>query len=408
MEEFLKSLQEIDPLWSVVLVAAALAVLLIAKFWSASFIRVAATAVVLAAIGGVAAAAYYGFQYFEDTRRLEERRALDERAKLLFGQTVQPDSVFACIDGSPVPAVLDACEKSLFAEPQRVAAAVAIVTQRLAYLADALAFIEKRDADYSGRLEPLRKSIEADPYGFVAFVLSVEHGCAVEACVRFSLFRAPERVKENMRVRRLEAFLARYSAAWRDGSSPAVQAVTPPAASVGRSVAPLVTISGGETQTQPQPAAAETPQTAAQPPAPEAPAAPTAGVTVSEPPAAALAPTITPPAEGEGFAASKRETAATESALPPAQPTASQSPAAAKSAVRPPAQAKAKAKAEAKAADPVTRRTNEPVAGLPRIVPRDYIREKEEEKEDPKAQVSGQQPGAPMQLSPPAQNFIGR
>ena len=47
MEEFLTSLQEIDPLWSVVLVGAAVAVLLVTKFWSASFARA------LAAVAGL-------------------------------------------------------------------------------------------------------------------------------------------------------------------------------------------------------------------------------------------------------------------------------------------------------------------------------------------------------------------
>jgi len=394
MDELLANLQEIDPLWSVVLVAAALAILLVAKFWSASFARALAAMGVLLVVGGIAAAGYYGFQHLDDTRRLEERRALDERAKLLFGQTVQPDSVFACIDGSPVPAMRDACEKSLFAEPQRVAAAVAIVTQRLAFLGDALAFAEKRDPDYLSRIEPLRKSIEADPYGFVAFVLSVEHGCATDACARLVLFRAPERVKENMRVRRLEAFLARYSAAWRDPAA----SIAPATAPASRTSSPLVTISG-ET---PAPAAADTPQPAAQPApsaVPEVPAVPS-GVTVSEPPAAALAPTIIPPSEGQGFATPQPTAAPAETA----QPAPAAAPAAAKSAPRPPAQTKAKAKVS----EPATRRTNEPVAGLPRIVPRDYIREKEEEKEDPKAQASGQQPGTPMTISPPAQNFTGR
>jgi len=399
MEEVLRSLQEVDPLWAVALVALALAILLVAKFWTVSFARFVAVAAILLVVGGLAAAGYFTFRHLEDTRRLEERRALDERAKLLFDQAVKPDSVFACIDGSPVPAVQDACERNLFAEPQRVAAAVTIVTQRLAFLADALAFVEKLDSDYSGRVEPLRKSIEADPYGFVAFVLSVEHGCAAEACARFSLFRSPERVRENMRVRRLEAFLARYSAAWQ-GPGPRETAGAAPA---GRSIAPLVTISSDELPK----AAAEAAQSAL-PQAATAPetSAPVAGIQISDPPAAALAPVITPPVDAEVFSGPQRTATQPESAPAAAAPSAPPNSAAAKSAPKGTPQAKSKAKAAVES--PVSRRSNEPVAGLPRVVPRDYIREKEEEKEDAKAQASGQQPGAPMSISSPAQNFNGR
>src|SRR5688572_9325484 len=118
MDELLQALQHIDPLWSVALVAAALVVLLIAKFWRASFGRILAVLVALAIVGSAATAAYFGYEHFEETRRLTERRALDERAAALFQQAVQPGSVFACIDGSPVPSLQEACEENLFAEPQ--------------------------------------------------------------------------------------------------------------------------------------------------------------------------------------------------------------------------------------------------------------------------------------------------
>jgi hypothetical protein len=55
----------------------------------------------------------------------------------------------------------------------------------------------------------------------------------------------------------------------------------------------------------------------------------------------------------------------------------------------------------------MTTRTNEPVAGLPRVVPRDYIRDKEEQEPPAQASSQPQQPGAPIQISP-QQNFIGR
>jgi hypothetical protein len=406
MDELLEYLQEIDPLWSVVLVAIALAILLVAKLWSSSFLRIAAGVLILAVAAAIAAGGYFAYAYFEDLRRLEERRALDERAEALFRKTVESDSVFSCVDGSPAPAMLEACERSLFSDPARVAAAVAIVTQRLVFLNDAVAFVETRDPSYAERIVPMRNAVEADPYGFVAFVLSVEHLCTPDSCSRFHLLRDPARVRENMRVRRLEAYMAKHSTTWR-GSSELPDDTLPTVG--GRTTSPLVTISG-----EPVTAPANTDAT---PPA-EVPAAtaarpvtipqemviapmitpPSAATAAAEPPAAAAAPAVTPPA-AEGFAEPPR----------PVEPVAA-TPAPAKGgdAAKGPARPAGQAKAKAKAADPVARRSAEPVAGLPRVVPSDYIREQEEEKEAAPAQSSAP-PGAPTPIAPPPQqNFIGR
>jgi len=403
MDEFFDYVQQIDPLWSAVLVALALGVLLVATLWSASFLRVIAGVVALAVVGAITAGGYYGYLHFDELRRIDERRALDERAEALFNKTIEPDSVFACIDGSPAPAMHDACERSLFAEPSRVAAAVAIVTQRLAFLGDALAFVAARDGGYGNRIESMRNAIEADPYGFVAFVLSVEHRCTHDSCGRLSLLRDPARVKENMRVRRLEAHLAKYSANWRGSSD-----LPDEPATGGRTASPLVTISEpSPPKADPQADAgskevAEPAERSAAAGAPSSPATETVDL-----PAAALAPVITPSSDA-GFGAPPASAAPIAVTPAPAKgagaAAAKASPASDKGTPRPAAQAKAKAKA----IDPAVRRSSEPVAGLPRVVPSEYIREQEEKKEAASAQSTAQPPGAPTPISPLQQNFIGR
>ena len=393
MDEFFDYVQQIDPLWSVVLVALALGVLLVAKLRSASFLRVIAGVVALAVVGAIAAGGYYGYMHVDELRRIDERRALEERAEALFSKTIEPDSVFACIDGSPAPAMLEACERSLFAEPSRVAAAVAIVTQRLAFLGDALAFAAARDVGYANRIESMRNAIEADPYGFVAFVLSVEHRCTHDSCGRLSLLRDPARVKENMRVRRLEAHLAKYSTNWRGSSD-----LPDEPAAGGRTASPLVTIS------EPSPPKADpSAEAGAKEAAAGAPALP--ATEAVDLPAAALAPVITPPSDA-GFGTPPAPAGPVAATTAPAKGAAATkaSPAPDKGTPRPAAQAKAKAKA----IDPVARRSSEPVAGLPRVVPSEYIREQEEKKEAASAQSTAQPPGAPTPISPLQQNFIGR
>lgn len=409
MDEVLSHLQEVDPLWAVVPVAVALAVLVAVRLWGPSLAYVFAGLIAFGLVGAVATAGYYGYVYFEDQRRLAERGALDERAEVLFSKSIEPDSVFACLDGSPAPAMLEACERSLFAEPQRVAAAVAIVTQRIAFLADALAFVAERDPSYERRVAAMRNAVESDPYGFVGFVLSVEHGCTHEACARFSLFRDDKRVRENMRTRRLEAYLAKYTNDWR--GAPEASAASAPA----RISAPVVSVS-------PDPATApESSEPASEPEAaPAASTVPQAPIVVA-PPAAALAPILTPPT-GQTFAEPARPAEAAAKQPPAKGATASvrsepkgdakaeakaepktETKAEQKSAPRPAAQ---QSRAKARQADPVSRPSSEPVAGLPRVVPSEYIRDAQE-KEEAATQPAPQAAGAPTPIFPPQQNFNG-
>lgn len=386
MDEVLDALKDVDPLWSVALVAVALAVLIGVRLRGASFGRVIALLALLVLVGAAAATGYYGYVHFEELRRLEERRVLDERAETILMQAVQPGSVFACLDGSPAPAMLEACERNLFAEPQRVAASVAIVTQRLAFLADALKFAEARDPSYLTQIEPLRNSLEADAYGFVAYVLSIDHRCTADACDRFHLLRDSSRVRENLRVRRFEAFMAKYAPKWRESSA------------------------------APAPATAEQPKESPLPPGEERVSVP--GVTIDErggAPAIAdptSAAVFTAPAGGDAPppearetapaaapAAAARETPPTPVARPQSTPAKSAQPSAgAKGSTQAVKNSQPKAAAKAKS-DPVSRRSSEPVAGLPRVVPGEYAREKPEQAEEP-AQASGQEPGSPISIAP--------
>jgi hypothetical protein len=388
MDELLRGLQEVDPLWSVALVALALIVLLAAKLWRASFGKTLATAATLAVLAAVFATAIYFYLHLEDTRRLEERRALEERAVSIFAQTMQPGTVFACLDGSPAPAMLEACERIIFMEPQRAAAAVAITTQRLAFLSDAVQFANKRDPSYHPRIESLRNSIESDAYGFVAYVMSLDHRCTPDFCERFQLLRDPSRVRENLRARRFEAFMAKHGPAWREAApvTPVRESPMPPSSS------PRPSVSGVTIGERAGANEIGDPATAARVSAPPPPAA--------VQPAAAIAPGVTSPTEAM---AEPAPAAATEPASSPPAPAksaqpAKAAPAAAGKSATPSAAPKAAAKAKAAAVEPATKRTNEPVAGLPRVVPRDYIRDKEEQ--ETAAQASEQQPAAPLQISP--------
>lgn len=183
----------------------------------------------LALVAVVAGAAYFGLKQFEESSRFAERRALEDRSANLLAQATQPGSVLGCLNAS-VTAVLDeACEKQIFAEPQRLASAVGMTAERIALLADATNFAQREPA-FLDRFEHLRKSLEADPYGLVAHVLATEHRCIPDSCTRFRLLKETDKVKANLAARKFEGLLAKYSPAWANIRPPMKATPAPPVA----------------------------------------------------------------------------------------------------------------------------------------------------------------------------------
>ncbi len=291
----------------------------------------------VAVIGG---AAYLGLRQLEGMSRRAERNVLEERAAALLARASQPGSVLACVDGASEPALAEACERTLFAEPQRVAAALAHVRERLLFVSDAVAYAEARDASYLDRVKEFRDSVETDAYGFVAHVMATEDKCTAEACARFRILRDPAKVKDNLAAKRMEGLVGKHAAAWREPEKPA----------------------------QPRPAAAPAPVAE---PAPTPPAAATPA-----PPAAAPAPQRPGAAPGPGprtkdKAGTQPRSDAPNSPRPGATPAS-------------------------------TRRTPEPVAGLPRVVPRRYLEQEEEDKTPPQTNAPGTPPPPPPAVAPTA------
>jgi hypothetical protein len=156
------------------------------------------------------------------------RRILDARAAELTLRAIAPGSPLACLEAVANETIEAACEKSLFASPEILAAAVAYVDAKFTLLADSLE-LAARDRGYETSIERLRRSIEADRYGVVAHVLTTR-GCTVESCAPLKLLRDPERVATNLRERNFDANVVLHAAAWRpDGPAPVAAAPSAPA-----------------------------------------------------------------------------------------------------------------------------------------------------------------------------------
>lgn len=333
------------PTWAAAIGVLAVVIVVISLFRGRSGHELHGTLSVLtqvalvAVIGGTA---YFSLREVESMSRRAERSALEDRAAALLSRASQPGSVLACVDGASDPALAEACERTLFAEPQRVAAALAHVRERLLFVADAVAFAEARDTSYLGRVKEFRDFIETDAYGFVAHVMAAEDKCTPEACARFRILRDPAKVKDNLAAKRMEGLVGKHAAAWREPEKPApTKPVLAPAP---------------EPEPAPTPPAATTP--ASTPPATAGPVRPGA------------APKSQPRTKDKAGTQPRTGTPNSPGTVTPAS----------------------------------TRRTPEPVAGLPRVVPRRYLEQEEEDKDKtpPQSNAPGTPPPPPAAGATPA------
>ena len=106
-----------------------------------------------------------------------ERRALELRGQQLSSQVLIPGSPLACLDALVGESVEAACEKSLFASPATVASASAYVGAQLTLLANMTTFGQRQGIKLEPMMAPLRRSLETDRFGFVAYVLAIRDGC---------------------------------------------------------------------------------------------------------------------------------------------------------------------------------------------------------------------------------------
>ncbi len=104
--------------------------------------------------------------------RSAERRAFELRAEELSARALAPGSPLACLDGVVGENVEAACEKALFAAPANVASASSYVAARLSLLSSMSTYVRRGGADVDDVMAPLRRSLEADRFGFLAHVLA--------------------------------------------------------------------------------------------------------------------------------------------------------------------------------------------------------------------------------------------
>lgn len=157
--------------------------------------------------------------------RAAERRALDGRLAALTLQAVAPNSALACLSTNAGDAVDAACEKSLFASPEAVAAALAFAEARLDLLTAAADFAA-RGNDYEHAVATLRRPVEVDRFGFFAQAFAMRDNCNAENCDAAELLlQDPARILANLKDGVFQSHVGRHAVAWGQPAGPALAAV---------------------------------------------------------------------------------------------------------------------------------------------------------------------------------------
>ncbi|WP_420133762.1 hypothetical protein [Rhodopseudomonas sp.] len=223
----------------------------------------------------------------------------------------------ACVDDLAGDAVQAACERALFGAPETIAAAVSYASTRLAQLT-ALGDVAAADKRMTPEIDRLRRSIERDRYGLIAYVLAAQERCVPDDCAAYKSLTDHSRIAANMNEHAYEMAVTRASASWQGATGGALAAAAPtvPEPPSGKPVnidyatsasIPPISIMTEPAQPAPKPAA----------PAVAAPA----GHAAKRPPAAANAQVQTSaPAQANGQAPAPVKRAAPPKPKPAAAP----------------------------------------------------------------------------------------
>jgi len=196
----------------------------------------------------------------------------------------------ACIDDLAGESVGTACEKALFGSPDAAAAAVSYAASRVSRLTG-LGDVATANKAMTPDVEALRRSVERDRYGLMAYVLVVRDHCKPSDCAAFRSLTDHNQVAANMEERTYEGLISRHASLWN----------APPAAAVA-AVPPLAVVPTGKPTNADFPSSASIPPVnimspeppaAGAPPAPRpAPSTATAQSTATPRPPAPAAPTV--------------------------------------------------------------------------------------------------------------------
>ncbi|WP_315740339.1 hypothetical protein [Bradyrhizobium sp. SZCCHNR1093] len=119
----------------------------------------------------------------------------------------------ACVDDLAGDLVLANCEKSLFGSAEMTAAAVSYAAGMLSRLSQA-GDVASANKVMTAELLALRRAVERDRYGLMAYVLLTRDRCTPSDCVMFRAVGDRQQLMNNMEGRTYEGLVTRYASQW--------------------------------------------------------------------------------------------------------------------------------------------------------------------------------------------------
>ena len=208
----------------------------------------------------------------------------------------------SCIDDLAGETVLAACEKALFGSPESAAAAVSYAASQITRLT-AFGDVAAANKSTTPELQALRRAVERDRYGLMAYVLAARDHCTPSDCAAFRSLTDRRQIAANMDERVYDGLVARYALVWN----------APAASAPAGALAP--TMPTGRPTNADFPSAASTPPVSIMTPEPGTPAS-APRPPASTPGAAAPLPSPRPAAGAPALAAAKKPAAPKRATAP--------------------------------------------------------------------------------------------
>jgi hypothetical protein len=191
------------PMWLTLAAAGFFAIILLVTLLRAerSVANGALTVITLLAIGVAAAATIRGFGP-GDTAASADKPSPPAMSAAL--------PALACIDDVAGETVLTACEKTLFGSAETTAAAISYAASQITRLTS-FGDVATANRNFTTELESLRRAVERDRYGLMAYVLAARDHCTATACPAFRSLANNRQIVANMDDRVYEGMVMRYS-----------------------------------------------------------------------------------------------------------------------------------------------------------------------------------------------------
>jgi hypothetical protein len=185
----------------------------------------ALTVITLLAIGIAATATIRGFGPGSQSASGETRSSQPMSAAL---------PALSCIDDLAGETVLTACEKVLFGSADSTAAALSYAASQITRLT-AFGDVAAANASMTPELQMVRRAVERDRYGLMAYVLVARDHCTPSDCAAFRAVTDRNQIVANMNERTYEGLIVRYAPSWNmPAVTPGPVAALPPSMPLGK------------------------------------------------------------------------------------------------------------------------------------------------------------------------------